>query len=112
MSALQTAIIQSYKQKFPNHKLRHISEQTSIQITRVFRILNGSEMKISEYEAFQKCLNHNEQHLKTMDKLKFVLGHSTQRQASVFNMMLNQEIKNIKMREKFYSRRTKYQEAL
>lgn len=57
MKDLQLQIINQYKSKFPKHTLKDISKATSIQNTRVFRIMNGSEMKISEYEVFQKCIN-------------------------------------------------------
>jgi hypothetical protein len=33
--------------------LKIISEDTGIQITRVFRLFNGYEMKLSEYEVFK-----------------------------------------------------------
>lgn len=35
---------------------REISEDTGIQITRIFRILNGSKMKICELEIFEKII--------------------------------------------------------
>lgn len=57
MKDLQLQIISQYKSKFPKHTLKEISTATNIQNTRVFRIMNGSEMKISEYESFQKCIN-------------------------------------------------------
>lgn len=51
---LQKRIIQQYLDLNPNITLRKISSDTGIQMTRVFRILNGSEMKIAEYEIFRK----------------------------------------------------------
>jgi len=53
---LQDHILRSYRKNFPEHTLKEIAEATGLQITRVFRILNGSEMKVSEFEAFQKAL--------------------------------------------------------
>jgi hypothetical protein len=49
---LQNKVINQYRElhKFPT--LQFIAQDTGIQITRVFRILNGLvEMKISEYES-------------------------------------------------------------
>lgn len=112
MSQLQTAIIDSYKKKFPNDKLRHISEKTSIQITRVFRILNGSEMKISEYEAFQNCLSYNESHLSVIEKLKLTLSHLNESERSLFSALLDHEIHNINLRKKFQARRMNFKKAL
>lgn len=57
MKDLQLQIINQYKSNFPKHTLKDISNATNIQNTRVFRIMNGSEMKISEYDSFQKCIN-------------------------------------------------------
>jgi hypothetical protein len=33
--------------------LRFISQDTGMQLTRAFRILNGAPMKLSEYEVFE-----------------------------------------------------------
>lgn len=53
---LQHAVIQKYRKIYPNHTLRETSAQTGIQLTRVFRIFNGQEMKISEYEKFREVI--------------------------------------------------------
>lgn len=53
---LQEIIIKRYFEYFPKQSLREISAQTGIQITRVFRILNGSSMKLCEYEAFEEAI--------------------------------------------------------
>lgn len=56
---LQKTVLKQYKSIYPNDKLKDISNRTNIQITRVFRLMNGSEMKLCEYEAFEKCLPKN-----------------------------------------------------
>jgi hypothetical protein len=48
----QLLIIKQYLLTYQNPTIKQISIQTGIQQTRVFRLLNGSEMKISEYEIF------------------------------------------------------------
>ena len=53
----QNYILNQYKSLYPNSTLRSISERTNIQQTRVFRILNGQEMKLSEYESFKSAIN-------------------------------------------------------
>lgn len=53
MSTLQNSIIKNYKTYFPNDTLKDISNKTNIQLTRVFRIFNGSEMKLCEYEKLE-----------------------------------------------------------
>ena len=52
--------------KMRNPTLRKISEDTNIQITRVFRILNGSEMKISEFEIFSSLVSQGPQTIGTL----------------------------------------------
>jgi len=54
---LQQKTLQRYRQLFPNETLREISHRTGIQITRVFRLLNGKTMKVVELEAFEKAIN-------------------------------------------------------
>lgn len=53
----QTHILNRYKETYPKHTLNEISKKTGIQVTRVFRILNGSEMKVSEYESFENAID-------------------------------------------------------
>ena len=55
--SLQKSIIKQYKEIYPKDKLKDISDKTGIQITRIFRILNGSEMKLKEYEVFDQIIN-------------------------------------------------------
>jgi hypothetical protein len=55
--SLQIRIIEQYKKVYPNQTLREISLTTGIQLTRIFRILNGSAMKLSEFEKFQEALD-------------------------------------------------------
>lgn len=62
MQTLQSSILNEYSKTFPTHTLKEISLNTNIQITRVFRIFNGSEMKLSEYESFQNALNQRNTH--------------------------------------------------
>lgn len=54
----QQNILKKYREIFPKKPLRVTSQETGINLTRVFRIFNGSEMKISEFEAFENVLNN------------------------------------------------------
>lgn len=112
MSKLQDAIILSYKEKYPTDKLRHISEKTSIQITRVFRILNGSEMKISEYEAFENCLGDAEKHTDILDDLKSILSEVSHDKKSFLKLMIQKEILKLKIAQKTKGYRSHFKEAL
>ena len=58
--SLQVRILEQYRQVFPRHTLREISHQTGIQLTRVFRLMNGSPMKLDEYENFRRVIEKDE----------------------------------------------------
>lgn len=61
---MQQAVISAYFETFGKGPLRKISAHTGIQTSRVFRILNGSEMKIGEFERFQNLIaNQNKSDL-------------------------------------------------
>lgn len=53
---LQEKTIKRYRQLFPAETLRETSARTGIQITRVFRLFNGSNMKVGELEAFERVM--------------------------------------------------------
>lgn len=54
----QESILKRYREAFPDKTLKSISKETGIQMTRVFRIFNGYEMKLKEYEAFEVALRN------------------------------------------------------
>ncbi len=49
-------VLSTFKQEFGNLSYREIANLTGIQMTRVFRIFNQQEMKVSEYEKFKDLL--------------------------------------------------------
>lgn len=53
---LQKQMLRKYLEKFNGPTLKEIAETTGIQVTRVFRIFNGHEMKLSEYEIMNSKL--------------------------------------------------------
>ncbi len=54
---LQTRILKDYRALYPGRPLRVTADQTGIQLTRVFRIFNGSPMKLHEYECFHRLVH-------------------------------------------------------
>lgn len=66
----QESIIKSFKETFPHKTLKTISAETGIQMTRVFRIFNGAEMKLKEYEAFERILNRDKLRASRFDLFK------------------------------------------
>ena len=56
MNTRERETVQRYRKMFPNDTLKTISQKTGIQLTRVFRIMNGKPMKVSELEIFENIL--------------------------------------------------------
>ena len=52
--SLQAWILDKYINSTGYKTLKEISKDTGIQLTRVFRLLHGKEMKLAEFEIFQK----------------------------------------------------------
>jgi len=53
----QKEILQRFMRLFNQPTLQEISNQTGIQITRVFRIMNFAPMKFSEYLIFKNLID-------------------------------------------------------
>lgn len=81
--SLQNKTIQRYRLYFPNESLRQISSRTGIQITRVFRLINGKPMKVGELEAFEKAIG-----LKSAENSNFARLSQVTEEAS---LLLNNE---------------------
>jgi len=52
----QKELLNKYLSLSSKTTLKHLSHETGIQFTRMFRILNGSPMKFSESETIQKLI--------------------------------------------------------
>ena len=55
---LQKEVLTQYMQLNQLPTLKYISGDTGIQLTRVFRILHGAEMKLKEFEIFRNKVCH------------------------------------------------------
>ena len=51
---LQEKTIATYMDLYKKPSFRKISEDTGINLTRVFRLVNGAPMKLEEYSLFEK----------------------------------------------------------
>jgi hypothetical protein len=51
---LQMTILNQYMLLNNKPTLKKIAEDTGIQLTRIFRLFNGSTMKLSEYQVFTR----------------------------------------------------------
>ena len=56
----QKIILNEFKKVFGDKSYRSISKITGIQNTRVFRIFNGSEMRVSEAEIFLELISRKD----------------------------------------------------
>ena len=56
---LQKWVIEKYIDLTGLNTLNEISKDTGIQVTRVFRLIHGKEMKLKEYEIFQSKVFKN-----------------------------------------------------
>lgn len=52
----QQNILNQYRELYGPQTIREMAAQTGIQVTRVFRLFNGSEMKLREYEIFHRLI--------------------------------------------------------
>ena len=60
MNLLQKNTIDTFIKTIGKKTLTEYSKIINIERTRLFRLFNGAEMKLSEFEKFQQCLlSHN-----------------------------------------------------
>ncbi|MBT3979840.1 MAG: hypothetical protein HOE90_00725 [Bacteriovoracaceae bacterium] len=52
---LQEKTIFDFRQVYPDLTLKEVSSITGLQVTRVFRLFRGAEMKLREYEALSEA---------------------------------------------------------
>lgn len=95
-SSYQNTILKNFRKTFPNKTLKTISAETGIQMTRVFRIMNGSEMKIGEYEAFEKALLNDslsQSQIALMKKFKSCLSFLSEKDLGFLEIEINHLLK-------------------
>jgi len=54
---LQQKILRDYRKCFPQDTLKEMNQRTGIQMSRIFRIMNGMEMKVTEYENMVQAIS-------------------------------------------------------
>ncbi|MFA6238817.1 MAG: hypothetical protein WC635_15885 [Bacteriovorax sp.] len=68
---LQKTILEQYVLLNDQPSLKKISGDTGIQITRIFRLFNGSIMKLSEYQIFQQKIKEKMGLTNTLEAIAF-----------------------------------------
>lgn len=72
---MQDSLIEKLNTTFPDITLKEISKRTGIQLTRVFRILNGYEMKVHEYEKLDELIRSQSHTCSFSDHMKVYLKY-------------------------------------
>ncbi len=67
----QKSILEDYLKRFKKPTLKLISEDTGIQLTRIFRIMNGAMMHLNEFEIFYKKVQEQKIEKGTLSELVF-----------------------------------------
>jgi hypothetical protein len=68
---LQKTILNQYMLLNQRPTLKKIAADTGIQLTRVFRLFNGSTMKLSEYQIFQRKVKEMMGLTDTLEEIAF-----------------------------------------
>ena len=68
---LQKTILKQYMLLHDQPTYKLIAKDTGIQVSRVFRIFNGSVMKLSEFEIFQQKVKSKMGLTDTLEDLAF-----------------------------------------
>lgn len=89
---LQSKTLQRYRQMFPQETLKEISIRTGIQITRVFRLMNGKTMKVGELEAFEEAISSKVAENPNFNRLQKLIEES-------YSLLTNEEL--AKLADKF-----------
>lgn len=76
MYSKQVDVLNKYAQAKGKQTLREISQDTGINTSRLFRLMNGYEMKISEYQIFERKLEEYEfgEHQRVLELMKHCLS--------------------------------------
>jgi len=73
--SLQKIVLEQFVKTYHQPTLREISSLTGIQITRVFRLMNGMTMKLDEYEIFRNLLDKNSDEFESSLQKLLHFGH-------------------------------------
>lgn len=103
MNTLEKEVIRRYRQVFPKDTLKAISEKTGIQITRVFRIMNGKPMKVRELEIFERILKTECKETKKLTEIerltKLAVSYLSVKDLDQIVQYLERKIKNAELKQ-------------
>ena len=70
----QNELFKQVRKRFPKHTYRQLSELFGVSNTRIFRLMNGSELRASEYFRIKEKLEEDSSEVTRL--IKFLEGHS------------------------------------
>lgn len=111
---MQQRTLDRYRKFYPNDTLRQTSQRTGIQMTRIFRLYNGMNMKVQELEKFENAINQKlkenpsfSQFQKTFELASAVL---TNEEISSLTHIISRKIKNKSYSRSYY--KSSYEDAI
>lgn len=60
MDSLQKKTLEQFMKIMGKKTFQQYADITGIEKTRIFRLVNGAEMKLKEFEVFQAVINRNQ----------------------------------------------------
>ena len=97
---LQQKIIQDYMEAFGCPTLRSIALDTGIHVTRVFRIIRGSRMKLDEYEIMKKKVDEKRGGHGLTKVVSEILDKLPARELSEIEAILRRRLKTFTLRKR------------
>ncbi len=92
---LQESILKSYKDSFGHQTLAAMSTHTGLNISRLFRILNGAKMRLEEYEVFKTKIQEKKSHIGTDLEGLFLMLDDQEAKSFQINIERKMKKKNI-----------------
>lgn len=103
---IQNELLQRFKKLYGNPTYKEVSSLTGIQMTRVFRIFNGMEMKLSEYlvvkSLIDEFLNSTSQLDQLLENCKLRLSEDSLNEVKRFcerQLLVNELVANKSTKE-------------
>ena len=97
---LQKKIIQDYMEAYEKPTLRRIAIDTGIHITRVFRIMQGSRMKLDEYEVMKKRIDTKRGGSRLERIVSKVLDTLSARELNEIEAILSRRLKTLSLQNR------------
>lgn len=96
----QKSILTAFRQQYQDLTFKQMGDLTGIQSTRMFRLYNGYEMRLSEYEILEKLLRGPQHSLnRWQNMIQEILGLSSAQEARELELSLERLIYKKRLQE-------------